>query len=139
MSYAWNRRYPEDIEEILKNFKQSQTQEQEDREPDPDRFKEQKEKKGKGPKIRNRQEKIGTLQERCPVCHAMLERVKDGVVPKTGFMLLQFGANQDNTGYESYYCHHCKNFILNVITKNVVTISPSFSIGAPGAAPPPGA
>ncbi|WP_411753272.1 hypothetical protein [Serratia sp. (in: enterobacteria)] len=60
---------------------------------------------------------IKLLFHNCPLCKlkiSMFEQVKndDG---KQYFQLVQYGANPDGTGYESYYCQSCDRFFMMII------------------------
>lgn len=79
----------------------------------------------RGKKIKSRRI-IRLLFSKCPMCHLKItEDVPEFVDLKTlgeKFIMLQFGSNPDNTGYESYWCGFCKKFYLMMISPRLIAM-----------------
>lgn len=61
---------------------------------------------------------INLLFGECPLCKLRLtefDKVKNDE-GKQYFQLVQYGANPDGTGYESYYCQSCERFFMMIIS-----------------------
>ena len=59
----------------------------------------------------NRQKSVGGLYDSCPLCRTAI--TLPDVANKfqsSKFYLLQFAANNDNTGYETYRCDFCNRY-----------------------------
>jgi hypothetical protein len=94
----------------------------------------------------NRQKGRVILLRKCPLCGlkissqeemAKMKMAKMKKKPKF-FWLLQFGADMNNSGYESYACAACKKYFLIAIGDEPVFVKPNF-VQASRGRPPPGA
>lgn len=84
------------------------------------------------PPPKKRQARVGTILEKCPLCNAIRINAEElDLITSEKFYLLQFGANNDNNGYESYRCDFCNKFFMLVLSDVQVMITPQFTVAPP--------
>lgn len=65
---------------------------------------------------------IKLLFNECPLCKLQLTEFAQ-VTNNEGkqyFQLIQYGANPDGTGYESYHCQFCNRFFMMIVSEEPI-------------------
>ena len=70
----------------------------------------------------------------CPLCSNKITDTSEmeEMEKMKYFQMVQFGANPDGTGYESYFCGSCKKFMMMIISPIPIFAQAQFTTGMGG-------